>query len=95
MIIRRTTPDDATALLRLAALDDADALRGEALAAEVDGEIHAAIDLSDGRAIADPFRHTAELIDLLRMRAAQLTEPQAPRGGGLLARLPRRAAARA
>jgi hypothetical protein len=94
MIIRRTTPDDTAVLRRLAALDDAAALRGDALVAEVDGEIAAAISLSDGRAIADPFRHTAELVELLRMRAAQLTEPvEAPRRrGGVLAR---RATARA
>jgi hypothetical protein len=94
MIIRRTTPGDTTALLQLAALDDAHALQGDTLVAEVDGQIHAAIDLSDGRAIADPFRHTAELVDLLRMRATQLTEPAKPakrRSRGLT----RRATARA
>jgi len=94
MIIRRTTPDDGAALLRLAALDDAPALRGDALVAEIDGAVCAAVSLVDGRTIADPFRPTAELVDLLRMRAAQLTAPvEAPRRlGGLLAR---RAAARA
>ena len=80
MIIRRTTPDDTTALLRLAALDDARALNGDALVAEIDGEIRAALSLSDGRAIADPFRPTAELVDLLMLRAAQLrTETPTPR----------------
>lgn len=93
MIIRRTIPDDTAALLRLAALDDARALHGDALVAEVDGQIHAAIALSDGRAIADPFRPTAELVDLLKMRAAQLTQPAEPRRRGGL--LPRRATARA
>ena len=80
MIIRRTTPDDAAALLRLAALDDAHPLQGDALVAEVDGEIQAALGLGDGRAIADPFRRTAELVDLLEMRAAQLTQPAEPKG---------------
>ncbi len=74
MIIRRTTRDDTAVLRRLAALDDAAALRGDALVAEVDGQIHAAVSLSDGRAIADPFRHTAALVDLLKLRAQQLTE---------------------
>jgi hypothetical protein len=62
--------------------------------AEVDGNIHAAISLSDGRAIADPFRHTAELVDLLKMRAAQLTQPAEPRTTGRHI-LPRRVTARA
>ncbi len=94
MIIRRTTRDDTAVLRRLAALDDAAPLRGDALVAEVDGQIHAAVSLSDGRAIADPFRHTAALVDLLKLRAQQLTGPaeQPRRRDGLLAR---RATARA
>lgn len=95
MVIRRTTPDDAAALLRLAALDDARALRGDALVAEVGGEIRAAVCLAEGRAIADPFRPTAELVELLKLRAAQLADPVVPakpRRGRVLAR---RAAARA
>ena len=93
MIIRRTTPDDTLALLRLAALDDAAALRGDALVAEVDGRIHAAVSLTDGRAIADPFHHTAELVDLLKMRAEQLTAPQKEQRRSRM--LTRRATARA
>jgi hypothetical protein len=33
-----------------------------------------ALSLSDGRVIADPFLHTAELTELLRVRARQLTQ---------------------
>ena len=93
MIIRRTTPDDGAALRRLAALDDARALRGDALVAEVDGEIRAALSLTDRRAIADPFRPTAELVELLRTRAAQLHASEAAPGHrrrGLLALAPGR-----
>ncbi|MBI5106875.1 MAG: hypothetical protein HZB46_18160 [Solirubrobacterales bacterium] len=70
-VIRFTTSDDDQRLARLAALDSQAALRGPALAAEVDGELRAAIDLA-GRVIADPFRPTAELVGLLQYRARQL-----------------------
>lgn len=79
MIIRRATPTDAQALGRLAAVDSEQPLGGDALVALVDGELRAALSLLDGRAIADPFRHTAELVDLLRVRAAQLAGPAVPR----------------
>jgi hypothetical protein len=71
MIIRRATPADVLALYRLAELDSQPQLRGEALLVEVDGELRAALSLTDGRAIADPFEHTAELVELLRLRAKQ------------------------
>ena len=72
MVIRVAVPADAAALGRLAALDCAQPLRGDALVALVDGEPRAALSLAEGRAIADPFELTAELIELLQTRAAQL-----------------------
>ena len=92
VVIRRATPADAAALARLAALDTAPELDGDKLVAEAGGHIRAALSLSDGRAIADPFRPTAALVTLLRTRATQLMEPEARPGAGLRARL---AAARA
>jgi hypothetical protein len=68
--IRQATSDDAFALRRLAALDDARALRGEVLLAEHAGEIRAALSLESDRAIANPFAPTAELIDMLRVHGA-------------------------
>jgi hypothetical protein len=48
-------------------------LGGEsALVAEVDGRLRAALPLDGGAPIADPFYRGAELVDLLRLRAAQL-----------------------
>jgi hypothetical protein len=72
--IRVARPDDQATLLRLAALDSAPAPRGDALVAIVDGEILAAIALDSGRVIADPFRHTADLVELLRTRAHLMGE---------------------
>jgi hypothetical protein len=64
--IRQATSADAFALRRLAALDDRAALRGEVLLAEQAGEVRAALSLDDGRAIANPFAPTAELVEMLQ-----------------------------
>ena len=63
---------DAAALTRLADKDTRTAPRGDALGAFVDGELHAAISLVDGRVIADPFKPTSELRKLLELRAGQM-----------------------
>lgn len=70
--IRQARPDDAAALRRLAALDSAAPLRGTILLAVVDGELRAALSADDGRAVADPFARTADLVELLRTRAQPL-----------------------
>ena len=67
--IRQASSTDAFALRRLAALDDAAALRGEVLLAEQSGDIRAALSLENGRAIANPFAPTAELVEMLRTRS--------------------------
>jgi hypothetical protein len=65
--IRQATSDDSFALRRLAALDDARALRGEVLLAEQAGEIRAALSVDEGRSVANPFAPTADLVEMLRM----------------------------
>jgi hypothetical protein len=62
---------DAT-IERLAQLDTAVCPRGRVLVAAVAGEPRAALPLDGGPAVADPFHRTAELVTLLKMRAAQL-----------------------
>jgi hypothetical protein len=84
--IRPAFPDDAAALARLAALDSQRLPLGPLLLAEIDGEPWAAIALETSRVVADPFRPTAALVDLLRGRAAQLATAQE------VATRPRRAA---
>ena len=69
--IRLATDDEDRTLLRLAALDSAPAPRGPVLVADVDGEIVAAHSLARARSIADPFRPTAEVRELLELRARQ------------------------
>jgi hypothetical protein len=70
--IRPAFPDDAAALARLAALDSQPLPSGRLLLAEVHGEIWAALSLEHATAIADPFRQTAAVVELLRARARQV-----------------------
>jgi hypothetical protein len=72
LVIRVATRFDDADLGRLAALDSARPLAGPVIVAQSDGRIDAALSLEDGRAIADPFRPTAGLVEVLRARAARL-----------------------
>jgi len=66
---------DEESLGWLAALDSAKLPAGPILLAEVDGQLRAALSLSDGTLVADPWHRTAGLIELLRARARQLEAP--------------------
>jgi hypothetical protein len=67
--ITHATEDNSQELWRLAALDDRRAPRGPALLAYVGGELRAAVGIVDGRAVADPFHRTAELVEILKFQA--------------------------
>jgi hypothetical protein len=69
IVIKRSTAGDQTAMRELAALDSRRAPQGDALLAFVGSELRAALPLDGGAPIADPFHPTAELVDLLRLRA--------------------------
>lgn len=72
IVLRIAGPVDSRALADLAGLDSAGVPAAPVLIAEADGQIRAAISLSDGAVIADPFHRTAAARQLLRARAAQL-----------------------
>ena len=67
--IRAARDDDAAAIARLATLDEAPVPRGRALLGFLDCELVAAKPLERGVTVADPFRRTVELIDLLDLWA--------------------------
>ena len=69
--ITHSTEADAQDVWRLAALDDRRAPQGPALLGYVGGELRAAVGIRDGQAVADPFRPTAEIVELLRLQARQ------------------------
>jgi hypothetical protein len=70
--IRAARGSDGLALARLAQLDSQRPLSGEVLVAERDGELAAALSLTTGVHVADPFLPTAALVALLRLHAAAL-----------------------
>lgn len=71
LTIRRARDDDAAPLQRLAELDSSHVPSGLMLVAEQDGELVAAVSIDDCARIADPFRPTAEIAELLAVRARQ------------------------
>jgi hypothetical protein len=68
--IRPALGTDGAALHRLAALDSARVPTGALLVAETDGALVAAHEPRSGATIADPFRHTAEVVELLHLRGS-------------------------
>jgi hypothetical protein len=77
--IRHAAAVDLPSLERLAALDSQRIPSGELFVAEVGGRLLAATSIDTGAVIADPFEHTASIVELLRLhsRAARPTAPLA------------------
>jgi hypothetical protein len=72
VVIRAARGSDGPALRRLAELDSREVPAGDVLLAETDDEVVAAVSLATGAHIADPFRPTADVVDLLEYRARRL-----------------------
>ncbi|MBV9416813.1 MAG: hypothetical protein JO363_17655 [Solirubrobacterales bacterium] len=68
--IRRDAVSDAAALRRIADLDSSEVPAAPLLLAAVDGEVRAAVSLSTGAVVADPFHDTAVIVELLTAYAA-------------------------
>ena len=71
LTLRLATAADAELVRRVAALDGAWPPR-DALVAELEGDILAAISIPDGRVVADPFQQTEHAVSLLRLRREQI-----------------------
>ena len=78
LTIRHATSTDFPALERLAALDSHRIPSGELFVGEVDGRLLAAMSIDTGSVIADPFEHTASIVDVLRVQS-RAVRPAAPR----------------
>lgn len=78
--LRLAATSDEAALQELAELSGNVKVQGRWIVAEVDGQLWAAVSLTSGQSLVDPFRPTAELSALLSLRAKQLDhderEPQ-------------------
>jgi hypothetical protein len=77
LTIRHAAASDLPALERLAALDSRRIPTGELFVAEAEGRLLAATSIDTGAVIADPFEHTASIVELLRVHAGTL-RPAAP-----------------
>lgn len=66
VVLRRATLTDALSLSRLAHRDSRPLPMGPLAVAEVEGELVAAVSAATGESIAEPFRPTAAIVDLLR-----------------------------
>jgi hypothetical protein len=80
--IRIADTGDRSALERVAALDSARVPDGVLVVAAVAGSIQAALPISGGQPIANPFVPTADLVELLETRATQLRDLELPDNGG-------------
>jgi hypothetical protein len=78
LTIRHATAADFPALERLAALDSRRIPTGELFVAEAEGRLLAATSLDTGAIVADPFEHTATVVEVLRVHASAV-RPAAPR----------------
>ena len=72
LTLRLSSDADGAALDRLAQLDSRPLPPGPHLVGERDGRIEAAISLATGEVVADPFRRTAEVRELLRCHAGEM-----------------------
>jgi hypothetical protein len=71
--IRRLNHQDDESVVRLAQLDSSDTPTGELLGAVVDGRLVAALSLSSGEAVANPFMQSDGVRSMLELRARQLS----------------------
>ena len=76
LTIRHAIAADEADLTRLAALDSSRVPSGELLVAQLDGSLVAALSIDTGAAIADPFEHTASIVDSLRVQARESRAPR-------------------
>lgn len=70
--IRSARPADIDAIRQLALLVDRVVPAEPVLLAESDGKVVVALSRVSGDVVSDPFRATADLVELLRLRSAQL-----------------------
>src|SRR5581483_2062188 len=72
VVIRLATAGDRRALERLAQLDSTFLPAGEIMMGELHGRPVVAVGMADGTVVADPFMPTAEIAELVSLRAQQL-----------------------
>jgi len=74
LILRPSHSGDEAAIARLVELEEAPGLVGDTLVAELDGTIVAALSVHGDQAVADIFRPTAAIVQMLRHWRAELIQ---------------------
>jgi hypothetical protein len=97
--IRTLSESDRESVVRLAQLDSSPAPEGRLLGAVVGGRLVAALSLTSGESVANPFIPSDAAHSMLRLRAKQLNPKRrrlrpGRRGGGTLGAQPARAGGR-
>ena len=90
--IRPLSADDLAAVERVAERDSTRVPGGPLLGADMDGRLVAAISTTTGKVVADPFVHTAGVVEALRAQVGDVDGR--PARGSRLSSLLRPAAAR-
>jgi len=72
--IRAERTEDKSEIARVAGRDTHELPAGPLLVAEVGGNVRAAISLTDGSFVADPFHRTTELVEMLKIRAGAVQD---------------------
>ena len=80
--LRSARGSDGPALDRLSALDGRKTPSGEVLVATAGDELIAAYGVEHGERIGDPFRLTADVLDLLELHAARRAPRRSARASG-------------
>jgi len=89
IIIRAARAEDMAEIARVAGRDTHDLPQAPLLVGMVGDRVRAAISLTDGSFVADPFHRTSELVEMLRIRAGAV---ESTRHGAPKARRSRRSA---
>jgi len=76
--IRAARAEDLSEVARVAGRDTGDLPAAPVLVAKVGSNVRAAISLADGTVVADPFHRTAELVQMLRIRAGAVAGARDP-----------------
>ena len=72
LTVRTFQANDIDGIRRLAELDSKRMPTGPVLVAEVGGDLVAALSLDGGAVLADPFKPTESVVEVLRLRAPRL-----------------------
>ena len=78
--IRAARAEDMSEIARVAGRDTHDLPAGPLLVGMVGERVRAAISLTDGAFVADPFHRTTELVEMLRIRAGAVQDSRAGLG---------------